>query len=95
MIREENFDTTEELWDLTKNNGTETNRYKKKRARTFFSTKSTKELGSGTGKILELNKNFFLEDNVDHKQNVIDNQKIIPKKTIKKINLEKLQSNKS
>ena len=33
---------------------------------------------------LELNQNFFLEDNVDHEQNVISNQKIIPKTTIKK-----------
>ena len=32
-------------------------------------------------KALELNQNFFLGNNVDHKQN---NSKIIPKKTIKK-----------
>ena len=33
---------------------------------------------------LKLNPNFFLGDNVDHKQKEICNQKIIPKKTIKK-----------
>ena len=31
---------------------------------------------------LKLNQNFFLCDNVDHEENVIYNQKIIPKKTI-------------
>ena len=33
---------------------------------------------------LELNQNFFLGDNINHKENVISNQKIISKKTIKK-----------
>ena len=38
--REVNFDTTEELQDLTKNNDTVTNRSKKKRTRTIFGTNS-------------------------------------------------------
>ena len=33
---------------------------------------------------LELNQNFLLGDNVNHEENVISNQKIISKKTIKK-----------
>ena len=35
-------------------------------------------------KDLDLNQNFFLGGNVDHEQALIKNQKIVPKKTIKK-----------
>ena len=33
---------------------------------------------------MELHQNFFLGDNVDHKQNLICNQKVLPKKAIRK-----------
>ena len=58
--REENFGATEELRDLTKNNGTATTRSKKKGARTIFGTKSTKQPGSGTGKRSRAKPTFLL-----------------------------------
>ena len=84
--REGYFDATEELRDLTKNNGTTTSGSEKKRTRIIFGvgTKSVEKLMQGMQRDLELNQNFFLGDNVDHKQNAIYNQKIIPKRTIKK-----------
>ena len=45
---------------------------------------SLKSLMQDMERDLELNQNFFLGNNVDHKQNVICNKKIIPKKMIKK-----------
>ena len=84
--REGYFDATEELRDLTKNNGTTTSGSEKKRTRIIFGagTKSVEKLMQGMQRDLELNQNFFLGDNVDHKQNAVYNQKIIPKRTIKK-----------
>ena len=43
-------------------------------------------------KDLDLNQNFFLGGNVDHEQALIKNQKIVPKKTIKKRKSGKIYS---
>ena len=86
MNREENFDRTEELQDLTKNNGTTTSRTEKKRARTIFgqALNPLKSIMQDMERDLVLNQDFFLGENVDHDQNIIYSQKIIPKKIIKK-----------
>ena len=47
--REENFDTSEKLQDLTKNSGTATNRSNKKRARAMLGRKSAEQSDSATG----------------------------------------------
>ena len=83
-IREENFDAMEELRDLTKNNGTTTRGSEKKEREQFLAQAQNllKSIMQDMEKDLELHQNFFLGDNVDHKQNVICDQKVIPKKTI-------------
>ena len=60
MKSKTNDDATEELRDLTKDNGAGTNRSKKKRARTIFGTKSTEQIGSGTGKRSRSKLKIFL-----------------------------------
>ena len=60
--REENFDTTEELRDLTKNNGSTTSGSKKKRTRTIFGAgaKSAEKYNSGYGKRSRAKPEFLL-----------------------------------
>ena len=93
MNRKKNFDATEELQDLTKNNGSTTSGNKKKRARTFFGagTKSAEKYNSGYGKDLELNQDFFLDDNVACRKKVIISKKRSRNAEVGK----KLQPNKS
>ena len=70
MNSEETFDATEEPHNLHKNNGARTTGDNKKRARTALErTTETQNLLNnpvqGLNHELELNQNFFLDDNVD------------------------------
>ena len=60
--REENFDVTEELRDLTKNNGTKTSGSEKKRARAIFGSgaKSVEKHNAGHGKRSRAKPKFLL-----------------------------------
>ena len=84
--REENFDTIEELLDLTKNNGVATNRSEEKELEHFSLQNPLNSLVQELEKDLELNQNFFLGYNVDSKQS---NTKINPKRRLKNANLGK------
>ena len=60
--REENFDATEELCDLSKNNDATTSGNEKKRARTIFGagTKCIEKYNVGQGKIYRAKPKFIL-----------------------------------
>ena len=78
--REEKFDATEELRDLTKNNDTTTSGNDKKELGKSLAQAQNllKSVMQDMEKDLELTQNFFLRNSIDHEQ------KIVPKKTIKK-----------
>ena len=83
--KEENFDMTEEIQDSTKNSRHK-NKWKREKKSLPQAQNLLKSVMQDMERDLELNQNFFLGDNFGHEQNVICNQKIIPKKTIKKRN---------
>ena len=78
--REEKFDATEELRDLTKNNDTTTSENDKKELGKSLAQAQNllKSIMQDMEKDLELTQNFFLRNSIDQEQ------KIVPKKTIKK-----------
>ena len=78
--REEKFDATEELRDLTKNNDTTTSgNDKKELGKSLAQAQNlSKSIMQDMKRDLELTQNFFLRNSIDYEQ------KIIPENTIKK-----------
>ena len=91
--REEKFDAGEELCDLTRYL-TQQQIKKKKKEREQSSANAQNPLKivmQDMEKNLELNQNFFLDNNVDHKQNIIL-KKTIKKRSSKKYSTTKVKS---